>query len=144
MASSPENLSLIAKMECTQIVQAFAYFVDNRMFTEAVNTFSEDGVFVRPGHESKGRSEISDIWKDRPEHMRTRHVCCPTYFTQLNSDNAAGVTMMTLYHVEHHGEGLPAFDRPAAIVEFHDKFLLTDAGWKISHRQAIPKMIAKD
>jgi len=143
MNSETEAQSLKAKMDCTQIVQAFAYFVDNRIFGDAVSLFAEDGAFVRPGHESKGRSEIAEIWKDRPAHARTRHVCCPTYFTEVRPDSAAGVTMMTLYHVEHHGEGLPAFDRPAALVEFHDQFVLTDSGWKIKRRQAVPVMVAK-
>lgn len=143
MGTATETDTMKANMECTQVVQAFAYFVDNRFFSDAVTLFAEDGIFVRPGHESKGRAEIAEIWKDRPAHMRTRHVCCPTYFTEIGSDTAAGVTMMTLYHVDHQEEGLPPFDRPAALVEFHDRFVLTESGWKIQHRQAIPKMAAK-
>lgn len=127
--------------QCSQLVHAFAYFVDHREFSEAVALFSDDGEFERPDGHVKGHAEIAALWANRPASIVTRHLCGVAHFTEISATTATAVTPFTLYQTQHDGEGLPQVSKPAGIGEFTDKFILTDNGWKIAHRRGMPVLM---
>ena len=122
---------------CADVITSFAHFVDHRYFEDAVALFAEDGIFERPGLTARGRAEIAAIWVGRPASMITRHLCYAPFFTEIGLESASSVTGFTLYHVEHHGEGVPSLGQPRAIAEFHDRFRRTPDGWRIGHRKSV-------
>jgi ketosteroid isomerase-like protein len=128
---------------CADLVAAFAYNVDHRKFDKAVALFADDGCFERPDLVAKGHKEIAAIWAARPASVVTCHLCGPPFFTEISLGTASSVTTFTLYHLEHHGEGLPQCERLTAVAEFHDTFKRTGDGWRIAHRKAVPVLVGR-
>lgn len=135
------DAALHARINCAAVIAAFAHHVDHREFDQAVVLFAEDGVFLRPDVRAHGRTEIARIWEGRPESVVTKHMLSPPHFTAVSAAEVRAVTPFTLYTVEWNGEGLPRFDRPPAIAEFHDRLVLTDDGWKIAERRGVPVLL---
>lgn len=130
------------RAECANIVAAFAHHVDHREFDKAVALFAEDGLFIRPDLRASGRAEIAKIWEGRPASVVTKHMCGASFFSEITADSASAVTPFTLYTLEWNGEGLPRLGQPAAIAEFHDRFVRTADGWRIAQRQGVPVLVA--
>jgi 3-phenylpropionate/cinnamic acid dioxygenase small subunit len=130
------------RQACADLVAAFAHYVDHREFGKAVAVFAADAVFARHGGVANGTDEIAAIWADRPETVVTKHLCGVPVFIEVEDDRITAVTPFTLYTLQHEGEGLPTFDKPAAIAEFRDEFRRTDTGWKIARREGVPLMVA--
>lgn len=129
------------RQACANLVAAFAYHVDHREFGHAVALFAEDGHFDRSDLKAQGHVAIAAIWADRPKSVVTKHVCSLPYFTSVSANRVTSVTSFTLYHVTHDGVGLPKFDRPAAIAEFHDEFHRIGAEWRIHSRRGLPILL---
>jgi hypothetical protein len=121
---------------CADLVAAFAYNVDHRLFAEAVALFTVDGCFERADLSASGHAQIAAIWADRPASLVTRHICAAPFFTEVREDRATSVTAFTLYRVESAGPGVPECSVFTAVAEFSDRFQLTPAGWRIAHRKA--------
>lgn len=133
--------ALNQRAECAAVIAAFAHHVDHREFDAAVALFSEDAAFLRPDVQAHGRAEIAKIWEGRPGSVVTKHMLSPSHITVLSPTEVRAVTPFTLYTVNWNGEGLPRFERPAAIAEFHDRLVLTDEGWKIAERRGVPVLL---
>lgn len=140
MTVNPEQIA--ARQECANLIAAFAYHVDHREFDRAVALFASDGAFIRPDLTARGHAEIAAIWEGRPTSLVTRHFLSAPFFTLVEADSVTAVTAFTLYTVEWNGEGLPSFEKPAAIAEFYDRFVLEDGGWRIAERQGRPVLMA--
>lgn len=130
------------RQACADLVATFAHHVDHREFAKAVALFTSDAVFIRHDAVANGQEEIAAIWADRPESVVTKHLCGAPVFLEVEAARITAVTPFTLYSLKHEGDGLPTFDKPAAIAEFRDEFRLTDAGWRIARREGAPLMIA--
>jgi ketosteroid isomerase-like protein len=126
---------------CADVISAFAYYVDHREFAKAVDLFAVDAIFERPDLKAHGREQIAAIFAARPNTVVTRHLCGEPFFLELGSDTARAVTQVTLYNVNHEGEGFPSAQGPNALAEFHDIFKRTADGWKIAHRKGVPVLM---
>ena len=76
------NEYLEERRQCTELVSAFAHFVDYRKFSQAVSLFSEDGRFIRPDGTKSGHAEIASLWEGRPETVVTRHLVSTLFFSR--------------------------------------------------------------
>ena len=128
---------------CRALIGAFPYHIDNRHYEEVVGLFTEDGCFERPGILVRGHAELRQMLADRPLKVATCHFCGPTVFTAIADDTVSAVTYFTLYQAEIPASGFPAFDKPAAIAEYHDAFQRTTRGWRIATRKAVVVMVAR-
>lgn len=125
------------RFACADVITSFAYFIDHRDFNSATALFTEDAIFERPDLTARGRDEIAAIWATRPPSVITRHLCQAPFFMEVGLESASCVTGFTLYHVDHHTEGLPLLNGPRVVAEFHDRFRRTTDGWRIAHRKSI-------
>ncbi len=138
---------MIDRMEsessCRALVAAFPYHIDNRHYEEVVGLFTEDGCFERPGVSVQGHAQLRQMLADRPKNVATCHFCGPTVFTAMADDAVSAVTYFTLYQAAIPETGFPAFNKPAAIAEYHDTFRRTPQGWRIATRKAVVVMVGR-
>lgn len=102
---------------------------DRGRIAALADVFAEDGLLEFSGEQSRGRQAIvdrlgtTDQPRD-PRHGFTRHNLTSS-LVGLDGDGATGRTyfqVMTDIGLDHHGH-------------YADRFVRTDAGWKIAHRQ---------
>lgn len=136
-----DQAEIAIRANCSAIIAAFAHHVDHREFDSAVALFAEDGAFIRPDLQARGTVEIARIWEGRPESLVTKHIHGLPHFTKIADDRASAVTTFTLYTLNWDGAGLPTFNSPAAIVEYHDEFIKTPSGWRIQERKGVPLLV---
>lgn len=130
-----------AVQHCTELVNAFAYFVDHRQFADAVALFAEEGRFVRPDGVRTGHAEISAIWEGRPVTVVTRHLPGVPFFLSIDHNKASSVTQCTIYQAESDGKSPAKVSGPLGVAEFQDDFVNTEGGWKFLKRTVIPVII---
>jgi hypothetical protein len=135
------NEYLEERWQCTELVNAFAHFVDYRKFSQAVSLFSEDGKFIRPDGTKSGHAEIASLWEGRPDTVVTRHLVSTPFFLSITDAAAEAVTQCTIYQAEGDGKAPPAVKGPIGVAEFHDRFVKTSDGWKFSERTVTPAII---
>lgn len=130
-----------ARKQCTELINAFAYFVDHREFDNAASLFTEDAVFQRPEGTFSGRAEIAALLNKRPANVITRHLLGTPHFVAVNGNEAKVVTPLTLYQTAHEGEGIPVVTNPVGIAEFQDTLINTNDGWRIANRRGVPVLM---
>jgi hypothetical protein len=123
---------------CTDLIEAFAYYIDHRLFDSAVELFADSAVFDRPDGKREGKAAIAMLWEDRPDGLLTRHLFGRPFFVSVSSDHAESVTQCTLYQVVHEGDSVPKVDAPLGIAEYTDQFVKTEAGWQFTHKTVTP------
>lgn len=122
--------------ECLRLTTAFAVHLDNRRYDEVVDLFTPDALYNPRGTPYRGRAEIMGYLNGRPATRRSRHVIANQLVRVVDERTAEGSCVL-LYFVQ---EGAPADDVPAPldgielIGDYHDRFVLTEAGWRISRR----------
>ena len=126
------------EQECRDLVSAVAQRGDRRDVAGAAELFSEDGIWVRGGTVHQGRAGVIESYDRIPATQFTRHMSANSVVTVLDRDHAEAVTYYLAYH---HDPGLenPTFplplDAPFSLGEWHDRFVRTPDGWRISHRE---------
>src|SRR3546814_16935885 len=92
------------KAACGDIIAAFAHHVDHREFGDAVALFAEDGAFLRPDLEARGRDQIAALWADRPASFVTKHLCHASFFQDAGEESARAVPPFLLYPATPDGD----------------------------------------
>lgn len=132
--------SLLIKQACADVVTDYARAVNAWDLKAFVLTFTPDGIWRRPsGHTMTGRQAMYDFLDafPKPGPDRTvRHVNGGVQVTVVDRDNTIVWSQTTVYDGPGPGAGtLPApMDGPDLIVEYDDKMVRTDKGWKIKER----------
>jgi 3-phenylpropionate/cinnamic acid dioxygenase small subunit len=122
---------------CEALSIAYARAVDFRDYDYFVTLFTEDGV-LDTGRPLEGRTAIAEALSHRSDELRSRHVITNVFIDVLNENEARGISYLTLYrHVGPESlKGEPiAFDGPAAVGHYEDRFENTSEGWKIKRRK---------
>lgn len=122
---------------CEALSIAYARSVDFRDYESLVALFAEDGV-LDTGKRLEGRPAIAAALAHRPDELRSRHVLSNIFIDVLSKTEARGISYLTLYrHVgpESLKAGPIAFDGPAAVGHYEDRFVKTAGGWKIARRK---------
>lgn len=127
---------LIIERDCTQLAYRFSYCLDNRDFDGLASTFTEDGFWIRLGTTLSGRSQIVAAYQDRPINLVTRHVVTNVHFLNVGEKEVVAHQQMVGIFANE-----PATRTPVAyatsngrFLDCHDKFVLTDEGWRFAHR----------
>jgi ketosteroid isomerase-like protein len=119
---------------CRRLIVAFAHHIDRREFDRVAALFTEDGVWDRHGERLEGPDQILAQLEGRPPTQIERHVMTNIHVSQESPDECSATSYLTLFRAEAE-PGRPAeVEGPVGIGEFHDRFRLTDTGWKISFR----------
>lgn len=116
-----------AEADCARLIALYANLNDEARWDEVAELYAEDGVMVRPTAPNApvaGRDAILEAFKARPPRT-TRHVCSNVVIDVESDCTARGTSAMLLFT----GEGAPL------VGSFHDRFILTDDGWRFAERR---------
>lgn len=122
---------------CEGLSIAYARAIDFRDYDAFVELFAEDAV-LEAGAALEGKAAIREALRKRPDELRSRHVLTNIFIVPLDARSARGISYLTLYrHVGKESlEAAPvAFDGPAAVGHYEDRFVLTAQGWRIARRK---------
>jgi len=127
---------LLDKLACMDLVEKARRAADEGDVDAFVNSFTEDGVWERPGGAApmKGRAVIRTTMANLPEGRVNLHVGGGMDVTLSSSNAATVVSQVTFYSTPHTGP-LPApAVPPSRILQYTDQLVRTPDGWRIAHR----------
>lgn len=123
--------------ECHDLVVALIQYGDHGEDEAAVDLFTPDGTWVRGGKPFTGREQLLDSFGLRSKTLVIRHFTSNIRVVVTDDTHAEGVCY---YMAVNHDPGTddPEFplpmNLPFSVGEYHDKFVRTADGWRISHR----------
>lgn len=113
--------------DCARLIALYANLNDEARWDEVAELYAEDGVMVRPTAPNApvaGREAILEAFKARPPRT-TRHICSNVVIDVESDSTARGTSAMLLFTAEG----------PPLVGSFHDRFILTDDGWRFAERR---------
>ncbi|MEJ7687383.1 MAG: nuclear transport factor 2 family protein [Variovorax sp.] len=119
---------------CARLCVDFANNLDARRYQQVLDLFAEDGTLDRMGTAFVGRQEIGRFLASRPTGVTTRHLCTNIRVIFDNEAHAVG-SCYVLFFQGTGDEGTPKMSQAPSVVEYHDRFKRTGAGWKIQERR---------
>jgi len=123
-----------AQVACQHLVHAFAHHLDHRRFNEAAELFTEDAAWERHGHVFNGPSEIRAAIEQRSPSVVERHVITTTMVERLTETECSAVSYAMIFRGERRDSDGVITSGPATVGDLHDKFRLTERGWRFTHR----------
>jgi len=139
MTVTDESRSIVDA--CTRLSLDVARYTDARDIDAVTARYTEDAVFERKGETLRGRAAIRAAQEARPIEALTRHVCANTYVDVIDDDHAKGLIYFVLYRYDAPAGTEPLVPAkvapPQTVGEFHDEYVRTPDGWRISRRTAI-------
>ena len=118
---------------CTNLVLDYAFYRDRLDAEPYANLFAEDAVLTVLGEVFTGRDAIRKRLVEGRNGPVTRHMMSTVRIFVQDEDNASGVSYVTVYAAAP-GEFPLAVEGFMGLGEYHDKFVRTEDGWKISRR----------
>ncbi|MDT5073672.1 MAG: hypothetical protein QOH82_2992 [Mycobacterium sp.] len=140
MTTATTNTQAMAvHWELTRLNNAFAFYLDNGAFESMIGLFTPDGLFDRAGIVHRGQDEMREGMAERPK-VTTRHLLTNFHLTSVDDDSAEAVVCAMVYHgpVAENGEAVVYATDNGRVIEFHDRYVKTVDGWRISSRIARP------
>lgn len=130
-----------AERACLRLVIESVRCNDERDWKGLVALYSDDGVVQRPsGERIVGHDAILASYSAGAPDRRTRHVCSNWTFALDDPTHAHGRTSVVVYAWDVSTERDPRLgyqlDSRVVIGDFADRFVLTDAGWRLAERRA--------
>lgn len=118
--------------DCINLVTDYAYHRDRFDATEFSNLFTEDASLSVGSQTWEGRSNIRARIEGLDKSGSIRHLMSTIRIEPIDELHASGVSYATIYTSSAGSNSTEGF---AIIGEYHDNFVLTDDGWKISKRE---------
>jgi len=150
-AGETKELELQAMQRaCENLVLDYAYYRDRPDAVELANLFTEDARFFFRGNTFIGREKIRARVAAGADGPTFRHLMSTIKIFPEDADHAHGVSYVTVYtaarassaeFVEPEVKAPLPVENFAGIGEYHDKFVRTPDGWKISHRSYVPVFV---
>lgn len=113
--------------DCAKLIARYANLNDAADWQGVADLYAVDGRMARPTAPddwTQGRAAILAAFLARPART-TRHVCSNVVIDVISPTQAVGESAMLLFT----GEGAPK------VGSFHDRFVLTAAGWRFAERR---------
>lgn len=113
--------------DCARLIARYANLNDAADWQGVADLYAEDGRMARPTAPddwTQGRATILAAFLARPTRT-TRHVCSNVVIDVISPTQAVGESAMLLFT----GDGAPK------VGSFHDRFVLTAAGWRFAERR---------
>ena len=118
--------------DCANLVTDYAYFRDRFDADEFSNLFTADASLSVGNQTWEGRNNIHARIEGLDKSRSIRHLMSTIRIEPIDELHASGVSYATIYTSNAGSNSTEGF---AIIGEYHDKFVLTDSGWKISDRE---------
>jgi hypothetical protein len=126
------------EQDCRDLVAAVAQLGDRGDAAGAAARFTDDCTWIRGGRPYRGRAGVIDSYGRIPATQVSRHMSANCVVQVDDADHATAITYYVAYHHDP-GVASPAFplpfDPPFSLGEWHDRFVRTTEGWRISHRE---------
>jgi ketosteroid isomerase-like protein len=119
---------------CTRLCVDFANHIDARRYDDVLDLFAEDGILDRMGQELVGREAIAGFLAARPQDVETRHLCT-NISVEIHDANEGVGSSYVLFVRGKPQDGPSRIEGPPSVVEYHDRFTRTAAGWRIRSRR---------
>ena len=122
---------------CTRLSYEYARAIDFRDYDNFAELFATDGE-LEVGRTLSGRTAIQESLHGRPDELRSRHVITNVLIDVESASSARGTSYLSLYR--HLGpeslDRVPiAFDAPAAIGHYEDRFICEGGIWLFKRRK---------
>jgi hypothetical protein len=129
--------TMATEWDLVRLNNDFAYYMDTGDFESMIGLFTPDAVFDRAGNVHHGHDELRQGMRERPK-ATTRHLLTNFHFTNVGPDSAEAVVCSMVYHgpPSENGEPVVYATDNGRVMEFHDKYIKTPKGWRISERVA--------
>jgi uncharacterized protein (TIGR02246 family) len=125
------------EQDCLKLIAVYALAADHHDAERFVGIFAPDAQWIRPtGAVIQGHDALRAFMLQRPRSVLSRHVSTNAVVDVLGPDTAHGISYATVYKHEGHEGGSAPLGGPESIVEYHDDFIRTQAGWRIVTRRA--------
>ncbi|MDG2089196.1 MAG: nuclear transport factor 2 family protein [Arenicellaceae bacterium] len=130
------------KAEIKELADAYAINRDNNDAVAYANTFAKDGTLILYGNSYSGRETIQTRIDESDSSGVGMHVMSTSVIEVIDSEHATGVHYATIYggtKADSHeaGDIIPLANF-RVMGKYHDKYVLTDEGWKFSERRLEP------
>lgn len=137
---------LQTEAELVRLSHAFAYCMDYHDYDQLIEMFTPDAVWDRVLHVHRGHDEIREALAQRYTHVLIRHVSTNFYFRHISADEVRGVIYNMSYYgnYENPGEAPVAFEGQGFLLEFHDRYVRTEQGWRFAERIARPALVDRN
>lgn len=128
---------------CEQLILDYASLRDQRRGTEFANLFTVKGELTVNGETFVGRSALAGRFADAAR-QRSRHMMSNIRVTVHDAQHASAVSYALIFVGQQPSDqaaspiAVPNF---TAMGEYHDKFVLTEEGWRIAVRRFIPAFV---
>ena len=122
-----------AAAACHQLIIDYADFIDHEEPEAFANLFTPDGALTLPSGSAQGRAAILEDARGRVGRVVMRHVMSNVKVDVVDDDSARATSYVTVY-IAGPSEGPAVVPGPRLIGEYHDEFVRTADGWKISAR----------
>lgn len=113
----------------------FAHHLDARRYGPVLDLFTDDGVLDRMGTVFAGRAELDRFLEARSSAVTTRHLCTNIRVDFDGEDDATGSCYVLFFQGSNEGSTVAKAQSAASVVEYHDSFVRTPAGWRIRERR---------
>ncbi len=138
---------MLIERDCERLVTSYCHLVDHGEAERVAELFTEDGVWTSPEVTMDGREAIRKgmALRQANQARMSRHVCCNFLLEISDADHAEGCVYLTLYrHDGEEGRAFSPLDGPAMVGEYRDRFVRTQDGWRIAHREIAIDFIRLD
>lgn len=129
---------------CEALVVNYTHYVDFGEAARVAELFTHDGVWESGETSMVGAEQIRRGFESRQKMTgrTSRHACTNLHVDVIDERNAQGLVYFTLYR--HDGDATPApLDGPLMVGQYRDRFVLTDDGWRFTHRTAEAAFVRK-
>ena len=128
------------KAACMKLVYTFAHWIDARRYDDLLSLMTEDCMIEWPGHCMPAAALVDNL-RQTPENLVSMHVITTTVFNQVTPDHAACMSYLAFYQGDKREDGFGQLDVPAVLGKYHDAFVHTAEGWRLSARTVEPTMM---
>lgn len=118
--------------DCINLVTDYAIYRDRFDAEGFSSLFTEDASLTVGGQTWVGRANIRARIEGLKNGSSIRHLMSTIRITPVDADNATGISYATIYSAPAGSTTVEGF---ALIGEYHDTFVRTADGWKISKRE---------
>lgn len=126
---------------CSNLVTDYAYHRDQFNSVEFSNLFTENASLTVVNQTWEGRSNIEQRIEGLKTGSTIRHEMSTIRIVPVDEDHATGVSYATIYAAP---EGETSVSGFVLMGEYHDEFVRTAEGWKISKRVLVRKYSLQD